>query len=55
MEYKDLTEEEKLILNMRRADSWRYANQRFLEIAVKTEKDEQYTKKVPNRKNSTGN
>ena len=35
MEYKDLTEEEKLILNMRRTDSWRYASQRLFEIAVK--------------------
>ena len=35
MKYKDLTEEEKLILNMRRADSWRYASQRLFEIAVK--------------------
>lgn len=35
MKYKNLTEEEKLILKMRRADSWRYASQRLLEIAVK--------------------
>lgn len=35
MGYKDLTEEEKLIIKMRRADSWRYASHRLLEIAVK--------------------
>ncbi len=33
--YKDLIEEEKLIINARRADSWRYANYRLWEITVK--------------------
>ena len=40
MKYEDLTEEEKLLLNMRRANSWRYASYRLLEIVVKKETDE---------------
>jgi len=35
LEYKNLTEEERLIINMRRADSWRYVSYRLWEIAVK--------------------
>lgn len=34
-EYKDLTEEEKLILKARRADSWKYASYKLWEQIFK--------------------
>jgi len=34
-EYKDLTEEEKLIINMRRVDSWKYANYKLWKTIFK--------------------
>lgn len=35
MEYKKLIEEEKLILNMRRLDSWKYTSYKLWEIIFK--------------------
>lgn len=34
-EYKDLTEEEKLIINTRRVDSWKYASYKLWEMIFK--------------------
>lgn len=38
MEYKDLTEEEKLLINLIRTDSWKQSIHKLWEIIVKNKK-----------------